>query len=75
MLLKSLITESHKSCNNNLTELSISAKEMTNLQDRAKDICRAPKYTKPRLGKKMCPTRHGCQGATDCNYSYADYPG
>lgn len=27
------------------------------------------------LGKKMCPTRHGCTGATNCNYDYASYPG
>jgi len=27
------------------------------------------------IGKKLCATRHGCQGATDCNYSYGSYPG
>lgn len=27
------------------------------------------------LGTKMCPTRHGCTGATNCNYDYASYPG
>lgn len=26
-------------------------------------------------GTKMCPTRHGCTGATNCNYEYASYPG
>lgn len=25
--------------------------------------------------RKMCPTRHGCQGATDCDYCGGDYPG
>lgn len=24
-------------------------------------------------GRKMCPSRHGCQGATDCDYCYGDY--
>lgn len=27
------------------------------------------------FGNKMCPTRHGCTGATNCNYEYASYPG
>ena len=27
------------------------------------------------FGKKMCPTRHGCTGATNCNNAYGDYPG
>lgn len=26
------------------------------------------------LGRKCCPTRHGCQGATDCDYAYGNYP-
>lgn len=26
-------------------------------------------------GTKMCPTRHGCTGATNCNYELASYPG
>lgn len=28
-----------------------------------------------RMGSKMCPTRHGCKGATNCDYAGADYPG
>ena len=24
-------------------------------------------------GRKMCPSSHGCQGATDCDYCYGDY--
>lgn len=24
-------------------------------------------------GRKMCPTSHGCQGATDCDSCYGDY--
>lgn len=26
------------------------------------------------LGRKVCPTRHGCSGATDCDYCGGDYP-
>lgn len=26
------------------------------------------------VGRKCCPTRHGCQGATDCDYAYGSYP-
>jgi len=25
-------------------------------------------------GRKVCPTRHGCTGATNCDNSYGDYP-
>lgn len=56
-------------------ELYVSTEEITNLQERVKGVNRASKNTEPGLGRKMCPTRHGCQGATDCNYSYANYPG
>lgn len=27
------------------------------------------------MGSKMCPTRHGCKGATYCDYAGANYPG
>lgn len=26
------------------------------------------------MGRKVCPTRHGCSGATDCDYCGGDYP-
>lgn len=26
------------------------------------------------LGRKACPTRHGCSGATNCDYCGSDYP-
>lgn len=26
------------------------------------------------ISKKMCPTRHGCQGATDCDSCLGNYP-
>lgn len=27
----------------------------------------------PERGYKVCPTRHGCSGATNCDYSYGNY--
>lgn len=42
---------------------------------RVENIERASSVTDITFGKKMCPTRHGCTGATNCNYDYASYPG
>lgn len=39
------------------------------------NIERVKNVTEIPFGKKMCPTRHGCTGATNCNYEYASYPG
>lgn len=32
------------------------------------------KDTIHEYGRKVCPTRHGCTGATDCDNSYGSYP-
>lgn len=58
-----------------LAELTISTDEITMLETKASGIKRAKHTSEPPLGRKLCATRHGCQGATDCNYSYANYPG
>lgn len=52
-------------------------KEFEELQKRAEDIEREGNddRNKSHNAKKLCATRHGCQGATDCNYSYGSYPG
>lgn len=55
--------------------LSISKIDMNVLIERAKGIERAQPVMASAYGRKVCPTRHGCQGATDCNYSYGSYPG
>lgn len=55
--------------------LSISKADINVLVERAKGVERALPVTTSAYGRKMCPTRHGCQGATDCNYSYGSYPG
>lgn len=55
--------------------LSISKTDINVLVERAKWVERAQPVITSTYGRKMCPTRHGCQGATDCNYSYGSYPG
>lgn len=55
--------------------LNVSDAELNALVEKAKGIERAEPVTILVNARKMCPTRHGCQGATDCNYSYGSYPG
>lgn len=56
--------------------LSISDEDIHTLDDRASEIDHAEADgSQISFGRKMCPTRHGCQGATSCDYSYGDYPG
>lgn len=47
--------------------------EINALVDRAKNLERVEHTDVHDMSRKMCPTRHGCQGATDCNYSYGSY--
>lgn len=55
--------------------LEVSNEDIDTLQERAKDIERSERKGEISFGSKMCPTRHGCQGATSCDYSYGGYPG
>lgn len=56
--------------------LSISEDDLQSLEDKAAGIDRSEAdKSQVSFCRKMCPTRHGCQGATDCNYSYGGYPG
>lgn len=56
--------------------LSISDDDLNSLEDRASEIDRSEvNESQISFGRKMCPTRGGCQGATDCDYSYGSYPG
>lgn len=57
-----------------LPQLYVSPNEIDQLEKKAAGIKRASQNSEPPLGRKLCATRHGCQGATDCNYSYANYP-
>lgn len=45
------------------------------LVDKSKNVTPDDDTDDVMLGSKMCPTRHGCTGATNCNYDYASYPG
>jgi len=53
----------------------VSKADINVLIERAKGIERAKTVTALAYGRKLCPTRHGCQGATNCDYSYGAYPG
>lgn len=55
--------------------LDISNTEISVLIERAKGDQRTRSIATVAYGRKMYPTRHGYQGATDCNYSYGSYPG
>lgn len=55
-------------------DLDVSEKKIEDLTDKANGIERDGDHDKVHEYRKVCPTRHGCQGATDCNYSYGDYP-
>ena len=56
--------------------LTVSEDELNSLEEKASQIERSDSdKSQISFGRKMCPTRHGCQGATDCDYSYGGYPG
>lgn len=57
--------------------LAAPMKQFEKLQQRAEDVEREENgdVEEARNGRKLCATRHGCQGATDCNYAYGNYPG
>lgn len=52
--------------------LDVSNRDIENLSDKAHDIERDSERGKIHQ-IMMCPTRHGCKGATNCDYSYANY--
>lgn len=57
--------------------LAAPMKQFEELQKKAEDVEREESgdVEDAKNGRKLCATRHGCQGATDCNYAYGDYPG
>ena len=48
--------------------------EVEDLQKKVEGIERKPISRNLSFGSKVCPTRHGCQGATDCDYCLSSYP-
>lgn len=57
-------------------DFTVSDDDLNLLEDRASEIDRSDvdKSQISFIGRLMCPTRGGCQGATDCDYSYGSYP-
>lgn len=58
-----------------MDSLDLSDEKIEALDERAKGLERGEHKSEVSFGSKCCPTRHGCQGATDCNYSYGSYAG
>lgn len=57
--------------------LDISPKIVDNVIKKGEDIPKDDNQNEipdDEVGRKCCPTRHGCQGATDCDYAYGNYP-
>ena len=48
--------------------------DIEKLLERTKHLERMEREKPASIAKKMCPTRHGCQGATDCDYCMGNYP-
>ena len=61
--------------NDDYDDLDVDDNDIDELEDSASGVERSSHGNEISFGKKMCPTRHGCTGATSCNYAYADYPG
>lgn len=57
--------------------LAPSMDKFEELQKKAQEVEREESgdVDEAKNGRLLCATRHGCQGATDCNYAYGDYPG
>lgn len=55
--------------------LGVSEGDVNSLQDQVSGMERSDHGRNISFEGKMCPTRHGCTGATNCNYSLASYPG
>lgn len=56
--------------------LAILWQELEDLRKRSKDIIYDEGDCEDTMiCRKLCATRHGCTGATNCNYDYASYPG
>lgn len=56
-------------------QLEVSNSDIKSIQEQANGVERAENNKEISFGKKLCAKRGGCQGATDCNYSYGSYPG
>lgn len=57
-----------------IPELEVPESDMEALRDKAAGIEREMPSNSISFGKKVCPTRHGCSGATYCDHAGSDYP-
>lgn len=56
--------------------LEVSDDDINKLQGKVEGVERSEHNgEKISFGSRKCPSRHGCQGATDCDYSYGSYSG
>lgn len=49
-------------------------KDLEELEERVNGLDRDKTIVNNSAKSKLCATRHGCQGATNCDYEYASYP-
>ena len=57
-----------------LPDLDVPEDDIEALRDRASGLDREVLGNEISFGKKVCPTRHGCTGATYCDSCGSDYP-
>ena len=55
-------------------ELDVPESDMEALRDKAAGLERESSGNEIAFKKKVCPTRHGCSGATYCDSCGSDYP-
>lgn len=58
----------------NEDDLNIPDDDIDGLKEKADGVERSDGEEISFKGK-ICATRHGCQGATNCDYAYGNYPG
>lgn len=73
--------EDESGSSGDFTGLDVPKKDIEQLHERANEILSKHRKAIPFLGDKkhsigtkVCPTRHGCKGATNCDYDYGSYP-
>lgn len=72
--LEVLFEDSHNNNDEEFGSLEVTQEDVDQLIEKAKDIERDEHVSSISFGKKVCPTSHGCSGATYCDGCYGDYP-
>lgn len=55
-------------------DMTETEKELKDLEEKVSDTERSDHLDRTKFTGKVCPTSHGCSGATSCDLSYGDYP-